>query len=276
MSLFDQMLERYTINSSTDYDNAVREIMQEVALAGLYRGGFFEKAAFYGGTCLRIFHGINRFSEDMDFSLLIPDKDFSLESYFSHIRNEFQLLGKEVQIIKKTKNNDSNIESAFLKEGTLRFDLNFQLKKTIKIKLEVDICPPGKFNTEYKLLMQPYSFMARCYTLPDLFAGKMHALLFRQWKTRIKGRDWYDFQWYVSRGVSLNLEHFAERCRQTGNLTTGSLSPQAFLEMLKTKIANTDIQIVKKDILPFIKNQEETNIWSKDYFIQVAGLLKYA
>lgn len=276
MNLFDQMLERYTVKTPADYDNAVREIMQEVALAGLYRGGFFEKAAFYGGTCLRIFHGIQRFSEDMDFSLLKPDKDFTLEPYFSSIRNEFQLIGKEVQISRKTKSTGSTIESAFLKEGTLQFDLDFQFKKMIKIKLEVDINPPGNFDTEYKLLMQPFSFMARCYALPDLFAGKMHALMFRQWKTRVKGRDWYDFQWYVSRGIPLNLEHFAERCRQTGNLTTDSLSPQAFLEMLKTKIANTDIQIVKKDILPFLKNQEETNIWSKDYFIQVAGLLKYA
>lgn len=276
MNLFDQMLERYTVKTPADYDNAVREIMQEVALAGLYRGGFFEKAAFYGGTCLRIFHGIQRFSEDMDFSLLKPNKDFTLEPYFSSIRNEFLLVGKEVQISRKTKSTASTIESAFLKEGTLQFDLDFQFKKMIKIKLEVDINPPGNFDTEYKLLMQPFSFMARCYALPDLFAGKMHALMFRQWKTRVKGRDWYDFQWYVSRGIPLNLEHFAERCRQTGNLTTDSLSPQAFLEMLKTKIANTDIQIVKKDILPFIKNQEETNIWSKDYFIQVAGLLKYA
>jgi hypothetical protein len=174
------------------------------------------------------------------------------------------------------KSTASAIESAFLKEGTLQFDLNFQVQKFVKIKLEADINPPGKFNTEYKLLMQPFSFMVRCYTLPDLFAGKMHALMFRQWKARVKGRDWYDFQWYVSRGIPLNPEHFAERCKQAGNPLPEPLTQQKFLEMLKDKIAKTDMQLIKQDVRPFLKDPDEIKIWSEDYFQQVASMVKFA
>jgi predicted nucleotidyltransferase component of viral defense system len=274
MSLFDQLLSRYTIQTPVEHDNAVREIMQEITLAGLYRGGFFEKAAFYGGTCLRIFHGMQRFSEDLDFSLMKPEKDFSLESYFESILNEFDLVGRDVQILRKTKQISSSIESAFLKDDTVHYNILFNTLKTIKIKLEVDTNPPEGFQSEYKLLMHPFSFMTRCYSLPDLFAGKMHAFLFRKWKTRVKGRDWYDFQWYVSQSVQMNLKHFIERSRQSRDIDDESFGKQDFLELLCDRITRTDISLVKKDVLPFLKNKNETDIWSQDYFLQLTGLMK--
>ena len=190
--LFEQMMSRYPMDNADARRNATYEVMQQVVLSGLYRGGFFGEAAFYGGTCLRIFHGLERFSEDMDFTLLRKDERFSLERYFPYIVDECRLLGREVEISKKDKRDFSKVESAFLKDNTDVYNLSFSTEKSLKIKIEVDTHPPLEFDTEERLLLQPFSFMTRCLTLPNLFAGKMHALVFRQWKKRVKGRDWYD------------------------------------------------------------------------------------
>lgn len=171
-SVFDQMMGRYTIQTVDDRTNALHEVMQ----AGLYRAGFFNKAAFYGGTCLRIFHALPRFSEDLDFSLLQPDSNFTISDYFDAIVDEFKALGREVVISKKEKKKQSPVESAFLKDTTEIYNIHFQSTPSIKIKIEVDLQPPLGFSTEPKLLLLPFSFMVQCYTLPDLFAGKMHAM----------------------------------------------------------------------------------------------------
>lgn len=275
MNIFDRMLSNYQITTSEDYTNAVHEIMQQISLGGLYRSNFFDKAAFYGGTCLRIFHGLNRFSEDMDFSLLLPDSTFTLEPYFQSIKNEFKAAGREVIINRKEKKNQSSIESAFLKDDTAVYDLKFNTEKNIKIKIEVDINPPMDFNTELKLLMQPFSFMTRCYTPASLFAGKMHALLFRSWKNRVKGRDWYDFEWYVRNNIPLDFNHFCQRLYQSENLTQGDLSKEKFIELLKEKISLTNIEMVKQDVKPFLKDQSEMNIWSTDYFLQLVQMIRF-
>lgn len=169
--IFEQMLSQYQIATEKDRRNAIYEVMQQVTLAGLYRGGFFDKAAFYGGTCLRIFHKMERFSEDMDFSLLSPDMSFKIEDYFQSIVEEFSLIGREVVITKKDKRNFGRVESAFLKEDTEVYDVAFQTEKSMRIKIEVDVSPPIKFQTEQKLLLHPYSFMTRCFTPPSLYAG---------------------------------------------------------------------------------------------------------
>ena len=271
MSLFDQMLKRYNVQEY-GIQNATYEVMQEIILAGLYRGGFFNKAAFYGGTCLRIFHGMNRFSEDMDFSLIAPDTDFQLEEYFPAIINEFNAVGKDVVISKKEKKTFGRVESAFLKENTAAYDLKFQTEKSIKIKIEVDIDPPTKFETEQKLLLLPFSFMTRCFVLSDLFAGKMHAMVFRKWKQRVKGRDWYDFEWYIKNGVELNFSHLQERIKQFNGV---EMSQTQFLNEMKERLANTDIDAVKRDVLPFIKNPDELEIWSNNYFLQLSAMIKF-
>ena len=272
MSIFDQMLSRYEIKSDIDLKNATYEVMQEIALAGLYRGGFFNKASFYGGTCLRIFHGMERFSEDMDFSLLKPEPDFQLEQYFPEIINGFNLSGKDVTISKKDKSGFGNIQSAFLKNTTEVYDIAFQTEKAMKIKIEVDIDPPANFATEQKLLLLPYSFMTRCFVLADLFAGKMHALVFRNWKQRVKGRDWYDFEWYVRKGIKLNFDHLNERILQSEGR---KMDREEFMFRLKERLAKTDVEIVKSDVRKFLKNPNELDIWSNDYFIQLADRLKF-
>ena len=196
--IYDRMLSRYDLTTEQNKRNATFEVNQQVILAGLHNGGFFESAAFYGDTCLRIFHGLQRFSEDMGFSLIAQDEKFDFTNYFQPIIDTFALVGRKVEINKKEKKNFGKVESAFLKDNTDVYDVSFQTEKSIKIKIEVDTCPPLNFYTEQKLSLLPFSFMTRCFTLPDLFAGKMHALVYRAWKNRVKGRDWYDFEWYVT------------------------------------------------------------------------------
>ncbi len=260
-NVFDKMLARYEIRTNDDYHNALHEVMQQIALAGLYRGGFFNKAAFYGGTCLRIFYGMERFSEDLDFSLLHKDERFRLEDYFDAITAEFKSLGREVVISKKEKKRVTNVESAFLKDNTAIYNLQFRTEQQTKIKIELDIHPPAGFTTEHKLLMWPYSFMVRCYTLPNLYAGKMHALLFRNWKNRVKGRDWYDFEWFVRNNVALDFSHFCERFYQFGSIPHGELTKETFTQMLMDKIETTSMAMVKSDIGPFVRNKTELDIW---------------
>jgi len=272
MTVFDQMMARYELRSDNDRLNATHEIMQEIALAGLYRSGFFEKAAFYGGTCLRIFHNIPRFSEDLDFSILAHGETFQIEDYFPAILEEFNALGREIEISKKAKSGLGKVESAFLKDRTDVYDLSLKSDKKVRIKIEVDTNPPLNFSTEQKLLLQPFSFMTRCFTLPDLYAGKMHALIFRTWQNRVKGRDWYDFEWYVRNNVPLNFNHLQVRIKQFNGI---EMSLEEFLTRLKELFSTTDIDKVKKDVVPFLKNAHELDIWSNEYFLLLADKIRF-
>lgn len=270
--IYDSMLSAYPQDTQQQKRNAIFEVNQQVILAGLYNGGFFDEAAFYGGTCLRIFHGLKRFSEDMDFSLLAPSDNFDFTKYFQPIKDMFEMVGRKVEITKKDKRSFGKVESAFLKDNTDVYDISFQTERSIKIKIEVDTNPPLKFNTEQNLLLLPQSFMTRCFTLPDLFAGKMHALVFRSWKNRVKGRDWYDFEWYVKHNVPLDFNHLAERIRQFNGM---EVSREQFNGIFRDKLATTDIKQVKADVLPFVQNASELGIWSNDYFIKLSEMIKY-
>ena len=270
--IFNQMLSAYDRTTEQQKRNAIFEVNQQIILAGLYNGGFFNEAAFYGGTCLRIFHGLQRFSEDMDFSLLAPNEDFDFTKYFQPIIDQFALVDRNVEIKKKDKKNFGKVESAFLKDNTDVYDITFQTEKSIKITIEVDTQPPISFHTEQKLLLLPESFMTRCFTLPCLYAGKMHALVYRAWKKRVKGRDWYDFEWYVRHNVPLNFTHLHERALQFNN---EDITKESFLEKLNEHLSTTDINQVKADLLPFIRNPKEMAIWSNDYFLQLAQMIKF-
>ena len=270
--IFNQMLLGYDITTEQQKRNAIFEVNQQVILAGLYNGGFFNEAAFYGGTCLRIFHGLQRFSEDMDFSLLAPNENFDFTQYFQPIIDQFALVGREVEIRKKNKKNFGKVESAFLKDNTDVYDITFQTEKSVKIKIEVDTQPPLKFKTEQKLLLLPQSFMTRCFTLPTLFAGKMHALVYRAWKNRVKGRDWYDFEWYVRHNIPLDFTHLSERALQ---FNQEELDKETFLQKLNERLATADINQVKADVLPFVRNPKELDIWSNEYFLQLAKMIRF-
>ena len=270
--IYTNMLSAYDLSTDQALRNATFEVNQQVILAGLNHGGFFDKAAFYGGTCLRIFHDLQRFSEDMDFSLLEPTENFDFVQYFQPIIDEFASIGRQVEITKKSKKNFGKVESAFLKDNTDVYDVSFQTEKSIKIKIEVDTNPPLLFSTEQKLLLEPRSFMTRCFSLPDLFAGKMHALVYRAWKNRVKGRDWYDFEWYVRNRIPLDFTHLQERIKQFNGCVKNK---EEFLENLRNRLSSADINLVKADVLPFLKNPNELEIWSNDYFVQLMGMIKY-
>lgn len=281
--MIKEWLAEYKPKNKDEAQSALREIMQEVALAGLYRGGFFEKAAFYGGTALRIFHRLDRFSEDLDFSLLQSDPDFSIEKYLGNIQTEFEALGMQVSIKEKKKVRDTHVDSAFLKSETIWKELVLEgiipqngltQQVNIKIKIEVDTVPPPGFETEEKLLLRPFSFYVKCLTLPNLFAGKMHALLFRKWKENVKGRDWYDFEWYVKKGVAMNLKHFIERAKGSGDLANEKLTDQQFKKLLTARIDSVDMEKVKADAVRFIPDSSKLDIWSNKYFNDLSAHLK--
>lgn len=281
--MIKEWLESYKPKNKEEAQSALREIMQEIALAGLYRSSFFEKAAFYGGTALRIFHKLDRFSEDLDFSLLQAEQDFSLKKYQDAIVNEFAALGMNVSISKKQKVKQNNINSAFLKSETLWRELKLEtiipqigldIKVNIKIKIEVDTEPPLNFKIEEKLLLQPFAFYVRCFTLPDLFAGKMHALLFRKWGTNVKGRDWYDMEWYIKKGIKLDLSHFLTRAQDSGDWKEEKISEKEFRELLSQKIDTVNMEFVKRDVIRFIKDPEQLDIWSSTYFHDLVSHLQ--
>jgi hypothetical protein len=281
--MIKEWLNSYQPKNQDEARDVLREIMQEIALSGLYRAGFFEKAAFYGGTALRIFYGLERFSEDLDFSLLKPEPDFSLDKYQEAILTEFSSLGMKVSIQEKEKKVKNNINSAFLKSETVWRELTLEgiipqsgLDKiaNIKIKLEVDIAPPLGFDTEENLLIKPFSFYVKCLTLPNLFAGKMHALLFRKWGTNVKGRDWYDMEWYIKKGITLNLNHFLQRAIDSGDWTKETISKEEFQQLLFEKIEAVEMKYIKADIRRFIKNEKDIEIWTTKYFNDLVKLLR--
>jgi predicted nucleotidyltransferase component of viral defense system len=283
--MIKEWLDSYKPENKDDALQALREIMQEVALAGLERAGFFERAAFYGGTALRIFYGLNRYSEDLDFSLLEVNPEFSLDKYLESIRIEFESLGMQVSVREKQKKIDSNIESAFLKSETIWKELvlehtipqnGLDQKANIKIKLEVDTEPPLGFSTEEKLLLKPFTCYIKCFAISDLFAGKIHALLFRKWKNNVKGRDWFDMEWYIKNGVPLRLRHFLVRAKDSGNWSKETITEAEFRDLLTKKIDSVDMYRVKADISRFIRDPKVIDIWSATYFHDLVGHLKFS
>jgi hypothetical protein len=276
------MLARFEPKSVDDSVRALREIIQEVSLLGLWRAKFFEHAAFYGGTALRILYGLDRFSEDLDFSLLAPSADFNLGRYTASLEEELLAFGFNVRVDMVDNAVKSAVQSAFLK-GNTRSELlvietgeeiasRVPAGQALKIKVEVDTDPPPGFSTQTRYLLQPIPFAVRCYTLPDLFAGKMHALLFRRWKNRVKGRDWYDFVWYAANHPQLNLAHLEHRMRQTGHWKgERPLSSPAFSELLNGAIDRLDLDQARRDVASFVKDRQALAIWSHDFFRDVAG-----
>lgn len=276
-----QMLARYECVSAGETEHALREIFQELVLLGLWRGKFFERAAFYGGTALRVLHGLDRFSEHMDFSLIHPDREFDLGPYCAYVEKELSAWGFPVQVSVKEKTQESAVESAFLKADTvqqfLQIDAPAQIvaglhrNQMMRIKIEVDTNPPDQFGTESRYLLQPIPFSVRVYDLPSLFAGKMHALLCRKWKRRVKGRDWYDFVWYIASKTPVNLRHLEARMRQTGHwLDSEPLSKDALLQLLSDRIASLDVAAARQDVEPFLRRSDAVVVWSRDFFEQIA------
>ena len=282
-----RMLERYSTATVDEAVRALREILQEVALLGLWRARFFEHAAFYGGTALRIFLGLDRFSEDLDFTLLHPEPAFDLGRFTTALEKEIQAFGFEVSVTLRQKAIPSPVQSAFLKANTRNQLLLINMPpekiggippggQTLKIRLEVDTDPPPGFGTGTRYLLQPIPFPVRVCDPPDLFAGKIHALLFRRWEKRVKGRDWYDFVWLVGHRTPLHLAHLEQRIRQTGDWTgAANLSPDVLKGLLDEAINRLDVERARREVLPFLKQPESVGVWSQEFFKDVAGQVQF-
>lgn len=282
-SAVESMLRKYPQKAKEDQANALKEIIQQIALLGLFRAGFFDNAAFYGGTALRLFHGLPRFSEDLDFSLIKKRTNFSFASYCEAVRTELLAYGFETEVTHKEKAADTAIESAFIKAGTLKHLLKIgaahpetigvHAGELLKIKLEVDTDPPSGATYEVKYLLEPIPFSVRIFSLPSLFAGKVHALLCRNWKGgRVKGRDLYDFVWYMSKNVPIDASHLAHRIQQTGHCGPNEfLNQSAIIQMLNKKFQSINYAQARHDIIPFIKNPDEVKIWSAEFFSSIAN-----
>lgn len=282
-TVLEQMLSTYKTNTTEEKKNALKEVVQEVALCGLSRAGFFKHVAFYGGTALRIFYGLDRFSEDLDFSLVAPNADFQLNRYFSGLENEMASLGLRFSIEEKQKTADTAIKSAFLKGNTKEhilsiYDVNnvgINPDEVIKIKFEVDTNPPAfaQFENKYRLLPTPYQ--VKLYDMPSLFAGKLHAVICRAWKSRVKGRDLYDYVFYLAKQAKVNLPHLRARLEDSGALSKDEpFSREKLLEMLNQRFGTIDFEQAKQDVLPFITDPSKLDLWSKDFFIDITKNLQ--
>ncbi len=276
----EQMLKSYQVENIYDRKNAMKEIMQEIVLCGLSRAGFFKKAAFYGGTALRIFYGLDRFSEDLDFSLEAEELDFDLGSYFPVLEKEVKSFGLNVEIQEKQKTKESTIRSAFLKGNTKEHLLLFYAdekvagsvskNETVRIKFEVDVNPPAYATFEHKYRLLPVPYEVKMYDMPSLFAGKIHAVICRAWQSRIKGRDLYDYVFYLSRGAAVNQKHLRERLIDSQYITADSdCSLNEIKKMLTERFNSIDYLQARRDVEPFIHDTSVLEIWSSEFFKQI-------
>ena len=276
-SIMEEMINAYNATTLDERKNAVKEVIQEVVLCGLSRARFFDKAAFYGGTALRIFYGLDRFSEDLDFSLKQPDKNFDLSAYFPMLQKEVAAFGLDLKIEEKEKTMESNIKSAFLKGNTLEHMLMFYAnadfstavsnKELLKIKFEVDVNPPSGAMFEHKYSLRPSPYAVALYDVPSLFAGKIHAVLCRGWKSRVKGRDLYDYVFYLQKGATVNLPHLQQRLIQSGAWEESKqLTLCELKKLLCERFESIDYENAKSDVQDFIKDKSQLNLWSSAFF----------
>ena len=284
-NIIETMLSKYNPQNNLDRENAIKEIIQEIALAGLSRGGFFDKAAFYGGTCLRIFYGLNRFSEDLDFALLKKDESFKLDDFFPALKKEFCSYGIDINIEPKKKENNNDVQSAFIKGNTMTLMMSFfpnseEAKRIIcnqkiKIKFEIDINNPsgGVTETKYQLLPSPYRIQV--FDEATLFAGKIHAIICRDYKNNVKGRDYYDYLFYLGKSAAFNLKYLENKLKNNGTIEQNvTLSLQMVKALLKNKFEMVDYKLAKEDVLHFIENKNELDCWGKELFISTIEQLK--
>jgi len=285
-SAIEAMLARYNPKNNEERENAIKEIMQEIALAGLSRGGFFYKAAFYGGTCLRIFHGLNRFSEDLDFALLDKDSNFNLDEYFPSLKKEFLSYGIEINVELKKKDENDEIQSAFLKGNTQMLMMTFFPKneeakrvisnQKIKVKFEIDTDNPSGGTTEFKYRMLPAPYEIQIFNESTLFAGKIAAILCREYKHRVKGRDYYDYLFYIGKGTKFNIQYLEQKLKNTGGVIdlNSTLTLEKVKEMLRTKFESVNYEQAKEDVSSFITDISNLNLWKKELFLSTLGDLK--
>jgi predicted nucleotidyltransferase component of viral defense system len=273
IKLIQRRLESYRCSTQLEEQQALREISQEIVLAALGRHDFFKEAVFQGGTCLRIFFGLNRFSEDMDFILRRPDIDFRLERYLGHVASELSAYGFQVEILDKTRAG-STLQRALLKDDSLSRLLVLQHpdpsgpQAKIRIKLEVDTQPPATCGTSLRYLDFPFVSGVVTQDFPGLFAGKVHAVLCRQY---VKGRDWYDFLWYMGQGIGLDFGFLQAAINQTGPWQglEAEVNREWVVASLTEKIEGLDWPEAVADVRRFLRPMDEASLdhWGPELFL---------
>ena len=257
----------------------LREEMQKIFLKTISRTDFFDNAAFYGGTALRLFHGLDRFSEDLDFSLLKPFPEFNLESYHEVIVDDFLEYGIEVTVKKINKRTmttvqTSNVVAKYQSLSHFCDDVgmkgNFHRDELLKIKFEIDTMPPSFAGYEW---VELDSSRIRLYDFGSLFAGKVSAVLTRGWNNRVKGRDFYDFIYYINNGIELNMCYLQSSLKKMNNLE-GSLTDEKLRRKLEERFRAVDYESAKEDIVNFIRDGKVLDCWDSDYFISLLDNLK--
>jgi len=268
-------------------ERALAETMQYIVLLGLSRTEFFDHAAFYGGTALRMLYGLDRFSEDLDFSLIKEEDDFQIEEYLDRVREELEAYGFSVEVTRRFKKIDTPIESAFIKANTKIHIVETLVPDSVaqkipgnafcKVKLEVDTDPPPGARFEVRYIDEPVPFSVQAYDPSSLFAGKMSAVLTRGWKSRVKGRDWYDLSFFVRKKIPLFLNHLEAKLRQIGFYKNNQpLTASELDKMIRNRIREVDLESAKADVVRFIRNPADLDVWSEDYFMHVAENIIYS
>ncbi len=266
-----QRLAAYDTSNSLLEEQALKEILQECALYGLWRAGFFEVAAFQGGTSLRILHRLPRFSEDLDFILKDTNPGFDWGPYLQGLRNCLLEFGVHCEVSDKGRM-DQRIRKALLKDNSIANQLELAFyrgrpQQKLRIKLEIDVNPPASSGYAYSYLDFPLDFEVCHQDLPSNFALKIHALLCRPY---LKGRDWFDFNWYVKQGVSSNLDHLSAALNQYGPWQ--GLKPDVDREWLQrelqTRIDDIHWEQAVQDVERFLAATElvSLSLWSRDFF----------
>lgn len=276
------MMKRYDCKNSEDYENALKEIVQEVALMGLSRSDFFSKASFYGGTALRIFYGLQRYSENLDFSLDYPDTNFNLAAYLSYVEKELHAYNFSMTVRKKEKTKQSAVQSAFIKGNTVQNILEITSDDAsiyglnpnalVKIKFEVDTNPPEGAGFQYMNAINPANYRAKLYDMPSLFAGKTHAVLCRDYKYRVKGRDFFDYIWYLKNGCPVNLFHLQKRMEQSEKWNPENiLTEKKLKELLEDRFKKVDFDSAREDVSPFLPavERESLLLWDAEFFTDI-------
>ena len=273
IKIIQERLAGYDAVNQLEEENGVKEILQDIALYGLWRSGFFNHAAFQGGTSLRILYGMTRFSEDLDFILKKPDYHFNWLPFLDGMNNCFEEFGLKSEVLDKGKM-DQRIKKALIKDNSIAKQLNLSCyldnpARKQKIKLEIDVDPPKYSGFEYSYLDFPLDFEVCHQDLSSNFSLKIHALLCRPY---VKGRDWYDFNWYVKTGIQPNLPHLQSALFQWGPWEgQGTVVDLKWLgHTLSDKIGSIDWQEAAVDVERFLKPQEQHSLrlWGDRFFLK--------
>lgn len=284
MSTINEMINLYNPKSLNENKAVLREILQSIVLIGLSRADFFKKASFYGGTALRIFYGLNRYSEDLDFTLNEKNASFSLEPYIESIKNVALSYGIELDVNIKKKEIKTPVESAFAKLNTYQTFINLKINdelaqllhkdENIKVKFEIDLNPAIGFNVESKWIDMPEFANVIVLDEPSLFAGKLHAIICRNYKNTVKGRDYYDFLFYIRKRIKPNLNYLRNKLIESGKVKENDKFDIDTLKvMLKDRFETVDFNQVKTDAERFVFNNEDLSYYSKELFIEMINKL---